>query len=481
MANEWGKIQLSCIAKLRSGFPFKSSSWVDDGVPVIKIANVKDGRIDGEFVESELGPIPKGWDVKLFSEVVQINPKVYIVKGTIAPYVEIADLPTSSARVLNWRYREFSGSGSRFMNGDILLARLTPCLENGKTALVDFLKSDEVGWGSTEFIVLRPLPPLSGIFLYYLARSEDFRAHAIQSTTGTTRQRIQKEFLGYYKIITPPVAEQRAIAHILGTLDEKIELNRQMNQTLEAIAQAIFKSWFVDFDPVRAKAEGREPAGINPEIAALFPDRFVNSELGEIPEGWRIKSLDQIANYLNGLPLQKYPPKDNKSLPVIKIAELRKGITESTDRASAEIDKEYIINDGDILFSWSGSLEICIWCGGRGALNQHLFKVTSEIYPRWFYYLWTKEYLPEFRRIASAKATTMGHIQRYHLTEALVLVPSAKLLEKMNKVIEPFFKLIVCNNVQSRTLAQIRDTLLPKLLSGEIRVKEAEKFVEANL
>lgn len=163
--------------------------------------------LDGEFVDSDLGLIPKGWEVKPFSDVVQINPKTPLAKGTTAPYVEMADLPTSGAQVVNWKYREFTGSGSRFMNGDVLLARITPCLENGKTALVDFLKSDEVGWGSTEFIVLRPSPPLSEIFLYCLARSEYFRAHAIQSMTGTSgRQRVQEEFLGHYKIILPPAA-----------------------------------------------------------------------------------------------------------------------------------------------------------------------------------------------------------------------------------------------------------------------------------
>lgn len=252
-----------------------------------------------------------------------------------------------------------------------------------------------------------------------------------------------------------------------------------MNRNLEAIAQAIFKSWFVDFDPVYAKMEERQPAGMNAATAALFPDSFEDWQLGEIPKGWTIKPLDQVANFLNGLALQKYPPISHEYLPVIKIAELRRGITESSGRATPNINKEYVVEDGDILFSWSGSLEVCIWCGGKGALNQHLFKVTSTEFPRWFYYQWVKYYLPNFQAIAASKATTMGHIQRHHLSEAQVLVPPVDTLQMMDKRMTPLLNRIVSNNLESHTLRTIRDTLLPKLMSGEIRVEEAEKLVEA--
>ncbi len=127
------------------------------------------------------------------------------------------------------------------------------------------------------------------------------------------------------------------------------------------------------------------------------------------------------------------------------------------------------------MFSWSGSLEVVIWCGGRGALNQHLFKVTSNEYPRWFYYLWTREHLPDFQEIAAGKATTMGHIQRKHLTQAEALVPSHELLKAMNQYMEPIVERIIQCNVESRTLAALRDALLPKLMSGEVRVKDKSK------
>jgi len=183
------------------------------------------------------------------------------------------------------------------------------------------------------------------------------------------------------KITLPPPDEQKAIAHILGTLDDKIELNRRMNATLEEMARELFQSWFVDFDPVRAKLDGRQPAGLDAATAALFPAHFQESPLGHIPQGWAVRSLDQVADYLNGLALQKYPPGDGETLPVIKIAQLRKGDSEGADRCNTELAPQYIVDDGDVLFSWSGSLEVELWCGGRGALNQHLFKVTSSDFP----------------------------------------------------------------------------------------------------
>ncbi|MDP9311309.1 MAG: restriction endonuclease subunit S, partial [Chloroflexota bacterium] len=165
-------------------------------------------------------------------------------------------------------------------------------------------------------------------------------------------------------------------------------------------------------------------------------------------------------------------------LPVIKIAELRRGVTESSGKASPTIPNKYIIDDGDVLFSWSGSLEVVIWCGGRGALNQHLFKVTSANYPKWFYYLWTKAHLSDFQAVAASKATTMGHIQRHHLTAAKVLVPPPDLVSSMTSILEPLLERIVANNLETRTLSTMRDVLLPTLLSGEVRVRDAEHIVE---
>ena len=316
-------------------------------------------------------------------------------------------------------------------------------------------------------------------FIKQFVLSSFFVQQAEGMAAGSVLRHFGPSHLRQMAFPIPPLAEQKAIASILGALDDKIELNRRMNATLEAMARALFQSWFVDFDPVRAKLDGRPPTGLNPETAALFPATFQDSPLGHIPQGWEVRSLDKTADYLNGLALQKFPPGDGPTLPVIKIAQLRKGDSDAADRCNTELPAQYIVSDGDVLFSWSGSLEVELWCGGDGALNQHLFKVTSEEFPKWFYYLWTLYHLDEFRLIAAGKATTMGHIQRGHLTAAKVLAPPAALIQAMTRVMEPCIDQIIANRVQSRVLAMLRDTLLPKLLSGELSVNACAKAIEA--
>ena len=302
-------------------------------------------------------------------------------------------------------------------------------------------------------------------FVYYLLKTLNFSNQNIAAAVPG----INRNHLHEMKVVVPLLPEQRRIAHILSTLDDKIELNRRMNATLEAMARALFRSWFVDFDPVRAKVEGRQPAGMDEATAALFPDAFEASEIGEIPKGWDVASLDEIANFLNGLALQNFRPQDGEEwLPVIKIAQLKQEKTSDCERACASIKPDCIINDGDIIFSWSGSLEVVIWCGGKGALNQHLFKVTSSSFPKWFYYQWLLFHLDDFRTTAQNKATTMGHIQRHHLTDAKVLIPPAELLDLMSKMMNPLIGKIITLKVQSRTLAALRDALLPRLLSSEL-------------
>src|SRR6059058_5063628 len=195
--------------------------------------------------------------------------------------------------------------------------------------------------------------------------------------------------------------------------------------------------------------------------------RFSEELSREIPAGWEAKPIDEIDNFLNGLALQNYPPEnDTDFLPVIKIRELRHGVSRSSDRARPNIPNEYIVDNGDVLFSWSGSLEAAIWASGKGALNQHLFKVTSTAFPKWFYYYWILHHLPEYRRIAEGKATTMGHIQRHHLKSSLVLVPDQATLQRMDKIQGPIIEKLIEIGLESRGLSETRDTLLPKLMSG---------------
>lgn len=328
-------------------------------------------------------------------------------------------------------------------------------------------------------------------FIPYLLLGNKTRLLSIVDSAGHGTGRINSDTLLDLPVNVPPLGGQRAIACILGSVDDKIELNRRMNRTLEEMARAIFKSWFIDFDPVRAKAAVRRQhpkwtddqvsraacPKLKPEIARLFPDSFENSELGEIPQWWRVRSLDEIARFLNGLALQRFPPEDGDSLPVIKIAQLRAGNTAGADRASARLNPDYIVRDGDILFSWSGSLECVLWAGGPGALNQHLFKVTSSEYPKWLCYFTVHQHLDEFRHIAASKATTMGHIQRHHLAAAKIVIPAdANLLSAMDAVLDPMLESLWQREVMSRRLAAVRNALLPKLISGELRVPDAERI-----
>ena len=333
--------------------------------------------------------------------------------------------------------------------------------------------------GNRAVINIKPNPTCDTRFIFYtllLNRSEiEILAE------GSVQRNLYVSTLGNLKIEIPSLTEQKAISSALGALDDRIAILRESNATLEEIAQALFKSWFVDFDPVRAKMEGRPPEGMDEATAALFPDGFEESELGLVPKGWAVRPLDEVANYLNGLALQKFPPTDDAWLPVIKIAQLRKGDTVGADRAGRNLKPEYVIRDGDVLFSWSGSLEVEVWCGGEGALNQHLFKVTSAKYPKWFYFFWTRHHLENFRQIAASKATTMGHIQRVHLSQAKVLAPSIDVLNGIGATFVAMLDAKIANELQAQTLATLRDTLLPRLISGQLRLPDIEHALKESL
>jgi type I restriction enzyme S subunit len=316
-------------------------------------------------------------------------------------------------------------------------------------------------------------------FIYYVFSGPDKQAEILDNGIGSAVPGFNLGQLKRHEVLLPPLREQKRIADCLEMLDDRITLLRETNATLEAIAQTLFKSWFVDFDPVRAKMAGRAPEGMDEATAALFPDALEETELGVVPKGWAVQPLDEIANYLNGLALQKFPPTGVDDLPVIKIAQLRKGDTVGADKAARTIKPEYIIQNGDVLFSWSGSLEVDIWCGGEGALNQHLFKVTSQRYPKWFYYLWTKHHLEHFRQVAASKATTMGHIQRSHLSAAKAFVPSPDVLSSADQLLSPILDNIIAGALQASALSELRDTLLPRLISGQLRLPDARAQLEA--
>ncbi|KAA0939709.1 restriction endonuclease subunit S [Psychrobacter sp. ANT_H59] len=383
----------------------------------------------------------------------------------------------------------------RVENGDVVLTMRGNGV--GDAALI--FGEGILGLINAQMLILRPNDEtINSKFLYYGFISPQFKCELSNFVSGSAQPQLTMTHLRHVPFRVPPLAEQKAIAHILGSLDDKIELNRQMNETLEAMAQAMFKSWFVDFDPVidNALAAGNaipdefieraeQRKGIekkdNSDTQGLFPDAFeFTEEMGWIPKGWEVKPLDEVANYLNGLALQKYRPEniDDDYLPVVKIAQLREGLANHDEKASINIKPEYIIDNGDVIFSWSGSLLVDVWCGGKAALNQHLFKVTSEEYPKWFYLNYTKYHLAEFQRIATDKAVTMGHIKRGHLKEALCVIPENRVDDNIFAVFEDILNKQISSKIESQNIAKLRDTLLPKLMSGELRIADAEALVD---
>lgn len=303
---------------------------------------------------------------------------------------------------------------------------------------------------------------------------EVLRKHTVH---GSTVDRIPLIEMHKFPINLPRLETQRRIAHILGTLDDKIELNRRTNETLEAMARAIFKSWFVDFDPVKAKAAGQKPFGMDDETAALFPSGFEDSELGPIPKGWRVRALYDCADFINGAAYAAFQPNEEKiGLPIVKIAELKSGITEQTKFSSALMPEKYRLNNGDILFSWSGnpdtSIDTFVWGNGPAWLNQHIFKVQpSENADRSFLLMVLKHLRPTFAEIARNKQTTgLGHVTVEDLKRLKIVQPSSPGSIKLFEHFAPLLNAVFQNALESKTLAQTRDLLLPKLLSGELEV-----------
>ena len=277
-------------------------------------------------------------------------------------------------------------------------------------------------------------------FIFYWLLSQKDYLMAKVGVTGIGAGKFDLDFLQKLMIPIPSERERKSIVGFASSISEKIRCNAKVNDNLYA------------------------------QVKAIFSENFLNLDF--LPDGWKTGNLLDIADYLNGLAMQKYRPKDGETgLPVLKIKELRQGICDaSSELCSPSIKSEYIIHDGDIIFSWSGSLLVDIWCGGTCGLNQHLFKVTSNNYDKWFYYLWTAHHLDRFIAVAADKATTMGHIKREELEKAEVIIPSKCDYKRISTLIKPLFDLIISNRIENRKLTALRNTILPKIMSGEIDV-----------
>ena len=402
---EWKEVRLGDVCEIITGFPFPGKKYSKEGIRVVRGDNVTIGNLrwDAEKDKRWNEPFDKTEYYSLQANDIVIGMDGSRV-GKNKARIKKEDLP-------------------------LLLAQRVACVRHNELAEQDYL--------------------------YYNIFSKKFIDYVNSIHTGSAIPHISQKQIEDYKILLPDLETQRRIASILSSLDRKIELNNKINADLEEMAQAIFKNWFVDFEP--------------------FKDgKFVDSELGMIPEGWKVGRLTEIASYMNGLAMQKFPPENTEdSLPVLKIKELGQGFCGTdSDRCSCNIKDECKIHNGDVIFSWSGTLLVDVWCGGDCGLNQHLFKVTSNDYPKWFYYYWTKHHLQEFIHIAKDKAVTMGHIKRGHLEEALVAIPDNDSMEKAHELFEPILSKMISLRLENSRLSLLRDTLLPRLMSGELEVPE---------
>lgn len=320
-----------------------------------------------------------------------------------------------------------------YRQDDILVSNIRPYFKK-------IWHADRDGGCSNDVLVFRANEGILPDYLYYALATDDFFAYATATAKGTKMPRGDKKAIMQYQIPNHTISEQQKIASILKKLDRKKSVNCRINDNLRK------------------------------QVNILFKKNFVN--LKKIPAGWEKGSLLDIADYVNGLAMQKYRPKETEQgIPVLKIKELRQGFCDiNSEQCSENIASDYVVQDGDVIFSWSGSLLVDLWCGGICGLNQHLFKVSSNAYEKWFYYLWTIYYLNKFIAIAADKATTMGHIKRDELAKAEVLIPTKEDYDKMGDLMNPMFDFIIANQIESRKLANLRNELLPKLISGEINV-----------
>ena len=318
-------------------------------------------------------------------------------------------------------------------------------------------------------------------FLFYCLLGN--RSNLVGLATGAAQQNLSSQQLKSVEFAFPPLEYQKKMADVLSSLDDRIDHNRALAANLEAIARRLFKSWFVDFDPVRAKAAGEKPPGLADDIAALFPDRLVDSELGEIPEGWVFKPLSSIAEFVNGRNFTKDATGTGRM--VIRIAELSNdGPTGSTVwNDLPDTAEQYLVNPGEILFAWSGSLGLHVWDRDTGLVNQHIFKVIpKQPFVAPFVFFAMEELIDDFRAIAAGKAVTMGHIKRCDLDTHGVICPLIPdLLVEFHEIVAPLWNRVRVGRREVLALGAIRDLLLPRLISGKLRVEDAEPIIEVTL
>ena len=394
------------------------------------------------------------FSLQKISDIALFNPRETLRKNQECKKVSMECLSPFTKKITGFEQTVFSG-GTKFRNGDTVVARITPCLENGKTAKISGLADGEIACGSTEFIVLRASPGKSDPdFIYYLATSPSFREVAIKSMVGSSgRQRVQQDVLENLELTLPDYSAQVRIGQILSAFDDKIELNAQINHNLEEQAKAIFKSWFVDFEPFQN-------------------GKFVDSELGKIPEGWRVGTLNEIADITMGQSPQGASYNENAVGTVFY-----QGRAEFTDRFPSRrlftTEPKRMANAGDVLLSVRapvGDLNIANepCCIGRGLAAIH----AKNGFASFIFY--TMQALKTELDKYNGEGTVFGCINKDSLSSQKVIIPPRNIIADFESIASSLDCQYFVDFNENIRLAQLRDTLLPKLMSGEIDVSEVE-------
>lgn len=401
--------------------------------------------------------------------------------GAEVPFVTPPDF--SGNKRIARSVRAISEAGAQSVKGSIIPARsvLVTCIgsDMGKTALTS---SRCVANQQINAIVVDE-SRFAPEFLYY---NLSLRKAEIRSLAGGSAQPIMnKSAFGRLSFKAPSLAEQRRIVEAMAPIDDRIALLRETNTTLEAIAQSLHKSWFVDFNPVHANKQGIAPEGMDEATAALFPEGFEESDLGLVPRGWSQSTLYDLATYVNGAAYKTFAPNlERRGLPIIKIAELKAGVSSQTAFSDVTMPAKYRIETGEILFSWSGnpdtSIDTFVWPHAPALLNQHIFRVLPHAAEERSLVLRTLRYLrPVFAELARNKQTTgLGHVTVADLKRLKVVRPPSAVLRLFDGVVAPIQDAMLNNEQIALNLGAIRDTLLPRLISGQLRIPDAEALIQ---
>ena len=385
------------------------------------------------------------WRKKQLQEIAFLKPTENLKKGDIAPNIPMANIKEFQRDVVKIDYGEFRG-GTKFRNGDTLLAKITPCLENGKTAFVNCLQEDEIGFGSTEFIVLRAKESIDERFLYYLSISPEFRKQAISLMEGTSgRKRVNENALKISDFLIPDLEEQRKIANILSAIDDKIQINNQINQELEAMAKTLYDYWFVQFDFPDQNGKPYKSSGgkmvYNPELKR------------EIPEGWGVEKLKYFLTIKNG--------KDHKHLQDGKFAVYGSGGIMRTV-------VDYLYSGESILFPRKGTLDNVMY------VNEEFWTVDTMFYSEVnknnsaLYVFYSVKDI-DFKKLNTG--TGVPSMTSSILYDLNIIVPEKNILEKFNTIVKQNYETIKLNSIQNQELIQLRDWLLPMLMNGQVKVE----------